>query len=109
MRAFTWFMPSLEQLEKLLAADPGDAFVLYAIAQEHAKAGAFGRAVEYYDRAIEVAPDDGYTYFHKARALGAMGRTHEQVAALKAGLEAARRSQDGKAAGELQGALDELE
>ena len=99
----------MEQLEKLLAADPNDAFTLYAIAQEHGKRGDHERAVEYYDRSIKVAPDDGYTYFHKARALGAMGRTDEQIAALKAGLEAARRSRDAKAAGELQGALDEFE
>lgn len=99
----------MEQLQKLLAADPNDAFTLYAIAQEHGKLGDFVRAVEFYDRSIKVAPDDGYTYFHKARALGAMGRTGEQVAALKAGMEAARRSGDGKAAGELQGALDEIE
>lgn len=102
-------MPSLVQLERLLATDPNDAFVLYAIAQEHAKAGAFDRAVEFYDRSIEVAPDDGYAYFHKARALGAMGRTDLQVSALKAGLAAARRAGDGKALGELQGALDELD
>lgn len=99
----------MEQLEKLLAADPNDAFTLYAIAQECGKHGDHAKAVEYYDRSIKVAPDDGYTYFHKARAFGAMGRTAEQIAALKAGLEAARRSRDGKAAGELQGALDELE
>ncbi|MBL8876239.1 MAG: hypothetical protein JNM86_10630 [Phycisphaerae bacterium] len=102
-------MPSLVQLEKLLAADPHDPFVLYAIAQEHAKAGAFERAVEFYNRSIEVAPDDGYTYFHKAKALGAMGRTDLQVNALNAGIAAAKRAGDGKALGELQGALDELD
>ncbi|MGH7243487.1 MAG: tetratricopeptide repeat protein [Phycisphaerales bacterium] len=102
-------MPSLLQLQKLLEIDPADAFVLYAIAQEHAKSGDQNRAVEYYDRAIAIAPDDGYTYFHKAKALGAIGRTEEQVAALKAGLEAGKRSRDSKAIGELQAALDELD
>lgn len=102
-------MPSLDQLQKMLASSPADAFLLYAIAQEHAKAGDHARAVEYYDRAIATAPDDGYTYFHKARSLGAMGRTEQQVGALKAGIDAARRSGDGKALGELQAALDDLE
>ena len=32
-------MPSIEQLKKLLELDPEDTFVLYGIAQEHAKAG----------------------------------------------------------------------
>lgn len=102
-------MPSLEQLQKLLVSDPSDAFVLYGIAQEYAKLGDFARAVEYYDRAMQVTPDDGYIYFHKARALGGAGRTNEQVATLQQGVAAARRSGDGKALGELQAALDELE
>ncbi|MBX3380315.1 MAG: tetratricopeptide repeat protein [Phycisphaeraceae bacterium] len=102
-------MPSVDQLQKLLAASPADAFLLYAIAQEYAKSGDHVKAIEFYDRAIAVAPDDGYTYFHKARSLGAIGRTEAQVGALKAGVNAAKRSSDAKALGELQAVLDELE
>ncbi|MBX3390069.1 MAG: hypothetical protein KF691_11535 [Phycisphaeraceae bacterium] len=102
-------MPSVEQLQRLLEKSPEDPFLLYAVAQEHAKNGQFACAVEFYDRSLTAAPDDGYTYFHKAKALGAMGRTEEQIKVLQAGLAAATRSGDPKAAGELQAALEELE
>ncbi|MBS0192489.1 MAG: hypothetical protein U0573_07595 [Phycisphaerales bacterium] len=102
-------MPSLEQLRKLLAADPGDAFVLYAIAQEHARLREHESAISFYDRAMGVTPDDGYIYFHKARSLGELGRTHEQARVLKQGIEAAARAGDAKAAGELRAALEDLE
>ncbi len=102
-------MPSLEQLHKLLAADPADAFVLYAIAQEHGNRGEHDKALQFYDRAIGANPGDAYAYFHKAKVLGTVGRTVEQVAALEAGLAAAKRSGDAKAFGELRAALDDLE
>ena len=102
-------MPSIEQLEKLLAADPGDVFVLYGLAQEHAKLGDTARAVDYYDRALAADPHYCYAYFHKAKALEAAGRVPEAVAALKAGLTVARKAGDQQAIGEISGYLDELD
>lgn len=102
-------MPSIEQLEKLLAADPNDAFTLYALGQEFAKRGETDKAVAFYDRSIAANPDDGYTYFHKARALQAAGRVQEGIAAVQAGIAAARRAGDNKALTELGGLLDELD
>jgi tetratricopeptide (TPR) repeat protein len=102
-------MPSIEQLEKLLAADPNDPFTLYALGQEFAKRGETDNAVAFYDRSIAANPDDGYTYFHKARALQAAGRVPDAIGAVKAGLAAARRAGDNKALNELGGMLDELE
>ena len=101
-------MPSISQLEKLLAIDPSDAFVLYGLAQEYAKLGEHDKAVAMYDRSLAVAPDDAYTYFHKARAQQAMNRLDDARATLRAGVEAAGRSRDGKAMNELRGFLDEL-
>jgi tetratricopeptide (TPR) repeat protein len=101
-------MPSLEQLEKLLAADPGDAFVLYGLAQEHAKQGHFARAVEFYDRCLSVDPAYCYAYYHKARALEGKGDRAEAVAVLKAGMAQARGVGDAHAAAEIEALLDEL-
>ena len=104
-------MPSLEQLEKLLAADPGDAFLLYGLAQEHAKQGeAAGqaRAVEYYDRCLAVDPGYCYAYYHKARTLEAMGKQEAAVATLRAGLKVAKETGDSHAASEISALLDEL-
>lgn len=102
-------MPSIEQLEKLLAADPGDPFTLYALGQEFAKRGEVDKAVAFYDRSIAANPDDGYTYFHKARALQAASRVPDAIAAVRSGIAAARRAGDNKALNELGGLLDELD
>ncbi len=102
-------MPSLEQLEKLLAADPDDAFVLYGIAQERAKRGELEQAVEFYDRCLRVDAAYCYAYFHKARVLRDLGRTDDAIATLLAGLAKAKALGDGHAASEISGLLDEME
>ncbi len=101
-------MPRLDQLEKLLQLDPDDAFVLYAIAQEHAKAGDHDQALGFYDRAIGVTPDDAYCYYHKAASLITLGRTDDADAVLDAGLQAAGRAGDAKARGELEALRESL-
>jgi tetratricopeptide (TPR) repeat protein len=102
-------MPSIEQLEKLLAADPADPFVLYGLAQEHAKRGEHARAIEFYDRCLAADPHYCYAYFHKARTQESAGRKAEAISTLKAGLAAARKAGDQHALSEIQGYLDELE
>jgi tetratricopeptide (TPR) repeat protein len=101
-------MPSLEQLEKLLAADPGDAFLLYGLAQEYAKQGNLDRAVEFYDRCLGVDPAYCYAYYHKARALESAGKRDEAVGTLRAGFKQAQMVPDNHAAAELSALLDEL-
>lgn len=105
-------MPSIAQLEQLLAADPRDAFVLYALAQEHAKlATSEGHrgAIGFYDRCLAVDPAYHYAYFHKAKSQEAIGDQAGAVETLRYGLAAARKSGDGQAASEIAGYLDELE
>lgn len=101
-------MSRLAQLEKLLAADPTDADVLYMVAQEHAKAGDHGKAVEWYDRCLAASPTYHYAYFHKARSQEAMGDLAAAAGTVAAGLESATRAGDSKAQGELAGYLDQL-
>lgn len=109
MRLYFPGMPSVQQIAKLLESDPQDPFLLYAMAQEQLKQGDLPRALEFFDRAAAANPDDAYTYFHKARTLGLMGRRAEQADTLRAGIAVARRTGDGKALGELEFALDELD
>jgi len=98
----------LIQLEKLLAADPHDAFCLYGLAMEHAKRGATARAVELFDQAIGVDPAMCYAYFHKAKTQEAADDVEAARQTLKAGLAVARQIADAKAAGEIAGFLDEI-
>lgn len=101
-------MPTIAQLQRLLAAEPGDAFLLYALAQEHAKAGDHTGAVAAYDRCLAVDPGSCYAYFHKARSLAARGEAEAAIATLEEGLAVARRSGDAKAAGEIASELATL-
>ena len=101
-------MPSIADLERLLAADPKDAFLLYGMAQEHARAGRGSEALGWYDRCLAADPGYCYAYFHKARTLQALGRVPDAIATLKAGAVAARRAGDGHAASEIAAYLDEL-
>ncbi len=103
-----WGMPSLDQLKRLLEAEPDDTFLLYGLAQEYAKAGQTAEAIAAYDRVIALEPGHGYAYFHKARALEEAGREAEAAEILRAGLAAARAVGDEKAAGEIAAYLDEL-
>lgn len=93
---------------RMVQQDPGDAFCLYGVAQEHAKAGRFDEAVSWYRRAIDADPTHAYARFHMAKALESLGRVPDALAALRDGLAAARAAGDAKATNELAGYLDEL-
>jgi tetratricopeptide (TPR) repeat protein len=101
-------MPSIAQLEKLLKLEPNDPFVLYGLAQEHAKAGDVANAVMYYDRCLTADPNYCYAYYHKAKALADNGQTSEAVTTLDSGISIAKKVQDAKALSEMQGLLDSI-
>lgn len=102
-------MPTIAQLERLLESDPLDTFVLYALAQEHAKAGGHERAVEFYERCVRVDPGYLYAYFHMARSLESLDRAHEAVGALRRALAHPAARSDAKASGEIRAYLDAIE
>ncbi|MGD9791411.1 MAG: tetratricopeptide repeat protein [Phycisphaerales bacterium] len=103
-------MPSIEQLERLLKVDENDAFVHYALAMEHTKAGegSLALAIEHFDRCLAIDPNYLYAYYHKARVLIEAGRNGEGAEILRAGLAKAREARDGKAMGEMEGLLDSI-
>lgn len=105
-------MPSIAQLEKLLALDATDPFVLYALAQEHAKVGtpeAHARAIDYYNLCIAADRGYCYAYFHKAKSLEAIGQLDGAIQTLRTGLAAATVAGDAKAQSELSGYLMAIE
>lgn len=94
-----------ERLEKLLAfhADaPGDDFTTYAIALEHAAAGAEREALAWLDKTIELAPDHAYAYYQKAAILAERDELEAARVAVELGLRAAERAGDARAASELR-------
>lgn len=102
-------MPTIEQLTRLLEAEPNDPFLLYGIAQEHLKNGDHEAAVAWFDRTIAADPAHAYAYFHKARAQEAAGHPDQAAETVRAGIGVAKAAGDQKAWSELAGYLDELE
>ncbi len=98
-------MSRIDQLKKLLDADPGDAFCLYGLAQEHLKLGEAETALEYFDRTIAADHTYTYAYYHKARAQQALDRHAEARETCRAGLAVAEGVKDEKAAAELRDLL----
>lgn len=93
----------------MLDRQPGDTFVLYAIALEHKKAGDNDRAVEFLDRVIQFDPGYCYAYFQKGQVLETTGDISGAKQAYEAGITAARTKGDAHALSELQGALSMIE
>lgn len=102
-------MPSIDQLLRVLAAEPNDPFAVYALAQAYAKAGKTAEAVEHYDKCLTADPTYCYAYYHKAKALEDAGRVPEAIEVLRAGKVAAKRAGDSHAVSEICGYLDMLE
>ena len=101
-------MPTVAQLEKLLTLDPGDTFVLYGLAQAHAKEGQHERALGFYDRCLAEDPHYCYAYFHKARSQEALADMAGAVETLRAGLTASQAAGDQQAIGEIGSYLASL-
>lgn len=102
-------MSRLEQLQRLHEADPRDADVMYMIAHEHAKAGAWQESVGWFDRCLAVDPAYHYAYFHKARAQYAGGDTPGALSTARVGMTHATRAGNAKASSELSALIDEWE
>ena len=101
-------MSRLQKLQGLWDVDPSDPDVAYMIAQEHASAGDYAGAVSWYDRCLDLDPEYHYAYFHRARALEAIGRTDDAAATLRDGLERARDAGHRKATEEIAAYLESL-
>jgi len=101
-------MSRLEQLQKLLAAEPQDVFVNFALAMELFKAGRHEEALAQFGKVSELDPDYVPAYFQKGNSLMTLGRREEAKAVLRQGVEAARRTGNSHAASEMTELLDAM-
>jgi tetratricopeptide (TPR) repeat protein len=101
-------MPSIEDLQKLIEACPDDPFPRYGLAMELKKQGRPGEAVLAFRELVGRFQDYVPGHHQLARALEAAGSVEEAREAYRRGIEAARRTGDGHAAEEMQGALEML-
>jgi predicted Zn-dependent protease len=101
-------MSRRRQIEELLAADPGDVFLKYALAKELTSEGDVPGALAAFDRVIAEHPDYVPAYFQKAQTLASEGDTDSARQTLQHGIAVAHRVGDAHAAGEMAALLDTL-
>jgi tetratricopeptide (TPR) repeat protein len=101
--------PRLEQVRKLLEKSPRDPFLLYAIALEYKKLGAFPDALTYLQRTLDADPDYLYAYYQQGQILEAQHQPKLAIPAYDEGIRRARAKGDQKALGELQSARELLD
>lgn len=101
-------MTRLNQLEKLLAAEPRDVFLNFALALEYFKDGRHEQALSQFDRLREIDPDYVPGYFQKGQSLASLGRVEEARRVLREGIAVAHRTGNSHAAGEMTELLDTL-
>lgn len=91
----------LAQLQAMLAEEPGDVFLRYAIALEHKRLAEFDRAIDALEGLVREDPAHIASYYQLALLLADVGRTREAVAACEAGMLQCLVNTDRKARGEL--------
>jgi predicted Zn-dependent protease len=99
----------LEQIQELLAADPDDPFLGYALAMEHVSAGDDATAVHRFRELIDKSPRYVPSYLMAAQCMARLGHDDEAKEVLRKGVTAARQENNQHALGEIQEMLDRLE
>ena len=97
-----------QQLEDLLADDPNDAFLRYALAMECAGEGNDEEALRCLRRVFADKLDYVPAYMQAGKILMRLERLDEARATFKDGITLAQRLGDAHAAGEMEGFLDTL-
>ncbi|MGH2361316.1 MAG: tetratricopeptide repeat protein, partial [bacterium] len=67
----------LETLQEFVAANPGDSFVRYGLAQEYLNRGDPEKALEQFRELMRMNPDYVAAYYHGGQALEKLGRVEE--------------------------------
>jgi tetratricopeptide (TPR) repeat protein len=100
-----------QQIEEMLAEDPGDAFLRYCLGMEYVGAGRHEEAARCFQELLGIDPDYIPAYQQAGKALQALGRTDEALAVWRAGIDqaVARGGPDDRhAAAEMEGWVEEL-
>ena len=101
----------MEQLEAMLLEDPHDAFLRYGLAMEHTSAGDDTTATVVLLELIALKQTDPYipAYLQAGQSLMRLGREPESALVLREGIEAAHKTNDHHAMGEMQALLATVE
>jgi len=91
----------LHQLREMLAQEPGDTFLRYAIALELKRRGEMVAAIEDLEQLLRDEPDHVASYYQLALMLVDVGRTVEAIDTCEAGMLQCIVTGDRKARAEL--------
>jgi cytochrome c-type biogenesis protein CcmH/NrfG len=97
-----------QKIEAMLADDPNDVFLLYALATEMRNAGEVEPCVAILTQLTKLDTPYVPAYFMIGRVLAEAQRIAEARTALREGIEEARSQSDFHAAGEMSEFLAEL-
>ena len=98
----------IEQLEKILALDPGDPMTSFGLGGAYGEAQQWEQAAAAYRKAIELKPDYTAAYSGLTEALHALDRTDELRTALEEGIAVGARTGDHIPAEKMRARLHRL-
>lgn len=101
-------MNRLAELKKMLAVDPADSFLRYAVAMEYQKAGDLDQAIEEFQRLLARDPAYVAAYFMCGRALRDRGDKPAAHQLWIKGIAKAREIGDQHAATEMSEEMSSL-
>jgi predicted Zn-dependent protease len=95
----------LEQLQQLINAEPGDDFLLFALAMEYLSLNNKVLALEHFESLRLKSPDYLPLYYQLATLLNELSKKDQATGILEAGIELAKRLKQNKTQMELQNLL----
>ncbi|MBV8728911.1 MAG: tetratricopeptide repeat protein [Acidobacteriia bacterium] len=98
----------LEILKTMVAQNPGDSFSRYGLAMEYRNSGDLEAAIAEFRALLTANPDYVAAYFHGGQTLERMGEIGQARELYQGGVEAATRTGDAHARGEIEAALSML-
>ena len=101
-------MSRLEQLKTMLANDPDDAFLNYALALEYDKLEQHDDSLDIFARLVQYDPPYVPAFFMAAQQLADLDRIDQARGYLREGIEQARGQGDSHAAAEMSEFLTSL-
>jgi predicted Zn-dependent protease len=101
-------MSRLDQLLKMLEAEPQDTFLRYAVAMEYRSLGEPAPATQHFLRLVGQQPPHVPSFFMYGQLLAETGEVEQARAVLRDGIEQARAQGDAHAAGEMSQFLADL-
>ncbi len=101
-------MSRRQQIEGLLADDPDDTFLNYALAKEFVGEGEIEAGIAAFDRVLQLDPNYVPAYFQKGQTLATEGEVEAARDVLIRGIAVAEQVSDAHAAGEMTAYLDTL-